>query len=112
VIVCDVSSDSRNVTNVLLQEYHNTLCDSLDAMGYSGEGITLENLWREYDAKALYGLYGACCVYPIVLADNGVDVSAMLESGNALESDVYTGDTLKRVMQDMLPKFEEKGVFL
>jgi hypothetical protein len=111
VIVCDVSSDSRNVTNVLLQEYHNTLCDSLDAMGYSGKRITLEDLWREYDAKALYGLLGACCVFSVVVADSGIDLNTMLESGVAREADVYNGVSYKKAMQQMLPKFEEQGAF-
>jgi hypothetical protein len=95
----------------MLQEYHSTLCECLNAMGYSRKQITLEDLWKEYDNKALYGLFGACCVLPIVLADKGLDIDAILESGIGEETDVYNGDTYKKALQRMLPTFEENGVF-
>jgi hypothetical protein len=95
----------------MLQEYHNTLCECLNAMGYSRKSITLEDLWKEYDNKALYGLYGACCVLPIVLTDKGVDMDAFLESGIGQESDIYNEEPYKKALQQMLPKFEENGVF-
>jgi hypothetical protein len=95
----------------MLQEYHNTLCECLNAMGYSRKHISLEDLWKEYDNKALYGVFGACCVLPLVLADKGFDMDAILKSGIGEESDVYNGDTYKKTLQRMLPKFEEQGVF-
>jgi hypothetical protein len=95
----------------MLQEYHNTLCECLNSLGYSRKHITLEDLWKEYDKKAFYGLYGACCVLPLVLADKRFDMDAILESGIGQENDVYIGDTYKNAMQRMLTKFEEKGVF-
>jgi hypothetical protein len=93
-----------------LQEYHGTLCDCLNAMGYSRKVITLEELRKEYDSKTIYGLYGACCVLPIALADK-LDVSGLVESGSAVENDVYSGSSLREALQRMLPKFEDKGVF-
>jgi hypothetical protein len=95
----------------MLQEYHNTLCDSLDAMGYSHNHFTLEDLWKEYDSKVLYGVFGACCILPIVLADEGFDVDAVFESRSGRECDMYNGDFYKTALQRMLPKFEEKGAF-
>lgn len=106
------SADVReNHLDSLMKEYHNTLCEYLDTLGYSRKHITLEDLWKEYDNKALYGLFGACCVLPLVLADTRLDMDAILESGMGDENDVYTGDTYKNALQRMLPKFEEKGVF-
>jgi hypothetical protein len=96
---------------MLLQEYHSTLSDCLNAMGYSRKLITLEDLWKEYDNKALYGLLGACCVLPAVLSDTGIDINAMLESGTAQKNDVYNGASYREAMQRMLPIFEEQGVF-
>jgi hypothetical protein len=95
----------------MLQEYHNTLCDSLDAMGYSCKHFTLEDLWKEYDKKVLYGVFGACCVLPLVLADEGIDIDAVLLSGSGSGSDVYNGDFYKAALQGMLPEFEKKGAF-
>jgi hypothetical protein len=95
----------------MLQEYHNTLCDSLNLMGYSHKHISLEELWKEYENKALYGLYGACCVLPIVLADKGVEVEALMESGTVENCEVYNGEFYKKALQRMLPEFDEKGAF-
>jgi hypothetical protein len=94
-----------------LQEYHGTLCDCLNAMGYSRKVITLEELRKEYDSKTMYGLFGACCVLPLVLADKGVDLNEMMETGTALDNSVYTGSSIRKSLQAMLPTFEEKGVF-
>ncbi|XP_023726683.1 uncharacterized protein LOC111874986 [Cryptotermes secundus] len=101
----------ENHLDSLMKEYHNTLCECLNAMGYSHKHITLEDLWKEYNNKALYGLFGACCVLPIVLADKGFDIDAILKSGIGEEIEVVNGDTYKKALQRMLPKFEEDGVF-
>jgi hypothetical protein len=80
-------------------------------MGYSREIITLEDLWEEYDNKALYGLYAACCLLPAVLSDIGFDVNAMMESGTTQERDMYNGASYRGAMQRMLATFEGQGVF-
>jgi hypothetical protein len=95
----------------MLQEYHNTLCDSLNAVGCSHKRITLEDLWKEFDNKSLYGLYGACCVLPIALANKGIDIDVLVESGRGRENNVYNEDSYKKAMQRMLPIFEKKGAF-
>jgi hypothetical protein len=96
----------------MFQEYHTTLCDTLNAMGYSQKAITLEDLRKEYDGKALYGVYGACCVLPLTLSDKGIEVDSLLLSGAGQDRDVHSGDFYKKAMQKMLPEFDEKGAFI
>jgi len=95
----------------MLQEYHTTLCDTLNAMGYSKEVITLEALRKDYDDKAVFGLYGACCVLPVLLADEGVEVDSVLEIGTGQNPEVLNGERYKKALQRMLPQFDEKGAF-
>jgi len=95
----------------MLQEYHTTLCDTLNAMGYSKKIITLEELRKDYDDKTIFGLFGACCVLPFVLADKGIDPDSLLESGARHIPEVYNGEFYKKALQRMLPEFDEKGAF-
>jgi hypothetical protein len=57
----------------MLQEYHTTLCDTLNAMGYSKKVITLVALRKDYDDKAICGLFGTCCLLPVVTADKVIE---------------------------------------
>ena len=95
----------------MLQEYHTTLCDTLNAMGYSKKVITLEALRKDYDDKAVYGLFGACCVLPIALADKGIELDSLLEKGTGQNPEVLNGERYKKALQRMLPQFDEKGAF-
>ena len=95
----------------MLQEYHTTLCDTLNAMGYSKNIITLDALRKDYDDKAIYGLFIACCVLPIVLADKSVKQESLLEKGAGQITEVYNGEFYKKALQRMLPEFDEKGAF-
>jgi hypothetical protein len=95
----------------MLQEYHTTLCDTLNALGYSKKIITLEDLRKDYDDKAIYGLFGACCVLPIVLADKGVEQEIFLEKDFGHNPEVLNGEFYKKALQRMLPEFDEKGAF-
>jgi hypothetical protein len=95
----------------MLQEYHTTLSDTLNAMGYSKKIITLDALRKDYDDKAIYGLFGACCALPVVLADKGVDMDSLMEKGAGQNPEVYNGEFYKKALQKMLPEFEEKGAF-
>jgi hypothetical protein len=95
----------------MLQEYHTTLCDTLNAMGYSKKFITLEELKRDYDDKAIYGLLGACCALPLVLADKGIEQESILEKGAGEIPEVLNGEFYKKALQRMLPEFDEKGAF-
>ena len=76
----------------MLQEYHSTLGDSLKAMGYSHKHITLEELWKEYDSKAVYGLFTACCILPAILYDKGVDMEGLMATGTPQNFDAYNAD--------------------
>jgi hypothetical protein len=80
-------------------------------MGYSKKVITLEGLRKDYDDKAVFGLYGACCVLPALLADQGADVDSLLEKGAGQNSEVLNGESFKKALQRMLPQFDEKGAF-
>jgi hypothetical protein len=95
----------------MLQEYHTILCDTLNAMGYSKKVITLEALRKDYDEKAICGLFGVCCALPIVLADKGVELDSLLESGAGKNAEVLNGEFYKKALQRMLPEFDQKGAF-
>jgi hypothetical protein len=95
----------------MLQEYHTTLCDTLKAMGYSKKIITLEDLRKDYDDKAVFGLYGVCCVLPVLLTDKGVDMDSALEISAGQNPEVLNGEFYKKVLQRMLPQFDQKGAF-
>jgi len=95
----------------MLQEYHTTLCDTLNAMGYSKKVITLEALRKDYDDKAVCGLYGACCLLPGFLRDEGVELDSVLEKGAGENPEVLNGERYKKALQRMLPQFDEKGAF-
>ena len=95
----------------MLQEYHTTLCETLNAMGYSKKVINLEALRKDADDKGVYGLFGACCVLPIVLADKIVETESLLEKGAGLIPEVLNGEFYKKALQRMLPEFDEKEVF-
>ena len=95
----------------MLQEYHTTLCDTLNAMGYSKKVITLEALRKDYDEKAVYGLFGTCCFLPVILADKGIEPESLLESGTGQNPELHNGEFYKKALQRMLPEFDEKGAF-
>jgi hypothetical protein len=95
----------------MLQEYHTTLCDTLNAMGYSKKVITLEDLRKDYDDKAVFGLYGACCALPIVLTDKDIDLDSFVEKRVGKDPEELNGEFFKKAMQRMLPQFDEKGAF-
>jgi len=95
----------------MLQEYHTTLCDTLNAMGYSKKVITLEALRKDYDDKAVFGLFGVCCFLPVTLADKGVEPETLLESGTGHIPEVLYGELYKKALQRMLPEFDKKGAF-
>ena len=95
----------------MLQEYHTTLCDTLKAMGYSRKVITLEALRKDYDDKAVYGLYGACCVLPVALVDKGIEMDSLVKKHSGQNPKVLNGEFFKKALQRMLPQFDEKGAF-
>jgi hypothetical protein len=80
-------------------------------MGYSKKVIILEALRKDYDNKAVYGLFGACCVLPVVLADKGIDLDSLLEKGTGQNPEELSGEFFKMALQRMLPQFDEKGAF-
>jgi hypothetical protein len=81
-------------------------------MGYSKNVITLDALRKDYDDKAIYGLFGACCILPLVLADKGFEPESLLEKGPGQNTEVHNGEFYKKAMQKMLPEFDEKGAFI
>jgi hypothetical protein len=96
----------------MLQEYHNTLCETLTALGYSQKLITLEELHAEYESKAVLGMVYACAFLPIIMceSDSGFDLDNSLQDGVS-HTAIYSGKKIKSALQRMLPLFEKQGVF-
>lgn len=96
----------------LIEEYHNTLCNTLTALGYNEKLITLEEVYEEIDRKALYGLFTLLGPYAIMQldVDSGFSFEKALSTGWNPGSAMY-GETYKEVVKIMLPIFDSKGAF-
>jgi hypothetical protein len=75
-------------TEHLLQLNHTELLDTLRALGCDRHIYTLEQLKKEYDDRALFGLITACTLLTVVLAysTDAFDLDNMVEAGNDLDS--------------------------
>ncbi|PSN52417.1 hypothetical protein C0J52_03162 [Blattella germanica] len=101
----------RHCMGQLLKEYHRTLCNTLDVLGYAHKKVSLDELKEDCHKHVIYGVHAACCVLPLVLSEKGVDLDALIGSGDKQASEVYNCQFYKTALQSMLPYFDEHGAF-
>jgi hypothetical protein len=96
----------------VLQEYHTALCDTLTALDYTQPLITLQELYEEFDRKAMYGLWSVVCPVPCMLShpNCGFEMDNVLERGVTPGPSMFT-DNYKKVVKWMLPVLDRQGVF-
>ncbi|XP_069701081.1 uncharacterized protein [Periplaneta americana] len=108
-----VTMDVRmNHTDSLLQEYHNTLCDTLTALGYTQTLMTLEELHKEFDSKIYYAMFTTISPYALMQSAPQVEFSFEigLRTGQNPGRRMY-GDAYKKAVRWLLPYFESRGLF-
>ncbi|XP_069692919.1 uncharacterized protein [Periplaneta americana] len=99
-----------NHTDLLLEEYHATLCGTLRALGCTQHDFSLEELSSEFDAKLAYGLFAVCVDLPILVFDGEFDLGEALATGRNPGRVMFSSPSYKTTMQRLLPIFDEHGL--
>lgn len=98
-------------TDTLIQEYHNTLCNAMSALGCRRKLITLEELYEEYHRKSFYGVFGLVCAASVMTADTncGYDLDEAMKGitpGTGMLSDYF-----KQAVKWSFPLLGKMGAF-
>ncbi|XP_069701072.1 uncharacterized protein [Periplaneta americana] len=102
----------ENHMDTLIQEYHNTLCDTLKALGYKKKMITLEELHKQLDSKIYYAVH----TFLVPLAniqseeDSGYSFDESLETGKNPGPKMLS-ENYKKALKIALPILDSKGAF-
>ncbi|XP_067005811.2 uncharacterized protein [Anabrus simplex] len=108
-------SDEVRVSHMdrLIEEYHTNLTDTLRILGCSRK-ISLSQLQRTFKEYAIYGLFAAVGVMPIVLSDpeHGFDIEKSLTVSDSAQANrgLFSNERYVRIMKRLLPIFEENDV--
>ncbi|XP_047120584.1 uncharacterized protein LOC124803442 [Schistocerca piceifrons] len=98
----------------LLKEYHSHLIEVMNDIGISTDKqISFEELLADFEAQALYAVYSAVAVLPIVRTQNETrfDVEASLnESDSAANRNTFASAQYMQAIIQMLPEFEKRGL--
>jgi hypothetical protein len=114
------SSPSEDVrseyTENLLETYHRELSYTLKVLGCEHHKFTIEQLKKECEDKAFFGLITACTVLLAVLGEPTeiYDMENFKEDGSPLDSKslerTFSGSRYKGAVQKLIPHFEKKGL--
>ncbi|XP_069690955.1 uncharacterized protein [Periplaneta americana] len=102
-----VSTDLIDKHHVLLQEYYNSLTDTLTKLGCKHLQPTMGQLEKQLEKRGLHGVLTVTTVLPIILVDksNVPDINKVISN----ESDIHLSEALNSALKKFLPVFEEKG---
>ena len=95
-----------------LQEYHNTLCSTLTALGYNKKLLTLEELHQEMARLSSYGvitLLGPQAVMQLP-PDSKFSFDEAIATGHTPGSSMY-GEMYKESVKMLLPLYDRQGAF-
>ncbi|XP_049834458.1 uncharacterized protein LOC126278399 [Schistocerca gregaria] len=96
----------------LLKEYHSHLIEVMNDIGISTDKqISFEELLADFEAQALYAVYSAIAVLPIVRTqeETRFDVEASLnESDSAANRNTFASAQYMQAIKQMLPEFEKR----
>ncbi|XP_067004299.2 uncharacterized protein [Anabrus simplex] len=102
----------------VLKMYHTQLCETLGALGCSTDVFSFQDLKNEMKRVALYGLFAATSILPIVVADaeETPDMAEVTEEDMSNEETSPWEKTLnnprfREAFQQMLLHFDKMGVF-
>lgn len=95
-----------------LQEYHTALCDTLTALGYTQNVITLQQLQEEFDRTSFYGLWMLIGPTACMLSkpDSNIELDDLFERGVSPGPSMYS-DTYRQTVKMMLPVLDRQGAF-
>ncbi|XP_047002897.1 uncharacterized protein LOC124620274 [Schistocerca americana] len=98
----------------LLKEYHSRLIEVMDDIGISTDKqMSFEELLEDFEAHALYAVFSAVAVLPIVRTQDETrfDVEASLnESDSAANRNTFASAQYTQAIKQMLPEFEKRGL--
>ncbi|XP_069701074.1 uncharacterized protein [Periplaneta americana] len=102
----------ENHVDILVQEYHNILCDTLKALGYKKKLITLEELRRQLDSKIYFAVHAMFGPYAVIQSEtsSGFNFDESLETGKNPGPKMLSHN-YKEALKRVLPILERKGVF-
>jgi len=102
-----LSPDLLDKHDILVQEYHKSLTETLTALGYRGLQPTLTELQMQLQKRGPYAVLMCCVLLPLILVDRDKvpDANKIVKN----EEVVLLSEGYKDVMKQFLPIFEEKG---
>lgn len=111
------SEDIRsNYTELLLEEYHKELQDTLKILHCEHHEFTIDQLKEEFEEKSLFGLIAAATVLSAVVADPNdvMDLENVKEDGSNMDLKLVekplSGRRYKQALEKLIPHFEKKGL--
>lgn len=102
-----VSTDLIDKHHVLLQEYYNSLTDTLTKLGYKHLQPTMSQMEKLLEKRGLYAVLTTTTVLPIILVDktNVPDINKVMKQ----ESEIHMSEALGSALKKLLPVLEKKG---
>jgi hypothetical protein len=102
-----LSPDLLDKHHVLVQEYYNSLTETLSALRYRGLQPTLTELQRQLQKRGPYTVFMCSTILPIILADRNYipNVRKIMKK----EQVIHLSKEYKDIMKKFLPIFEENG---
>ncbi|KDR22625.1 uncharacterized protein LOC110826734 [Zootermopsis nevadensis] len=104
-------------TDDLLNAYHVELRETLHILGCSDVEFTFQQLRKDFEDKAVFGLITSCTLLNLILADpeDAVDLEHLtLEDMRAVEDNPmengFSGSLYRETFQNILLHFESKGL--
>ncbi|XP_049940208.1 uncharacterized protein LOC126416509 [Schistocerca serialis cubense] len=98
----------------LLKEYHSHLIEVMNDIGISTDKqISFEELLKDFEAHALYAVFSAVAVLPIVRTQDETrfDVEASLNgSDSPANRNTFASAQYMQAIKQMLPEFEKSGL--
>ncbi|XP_069690958.1 uncharacterized protein [Periplaneta americana] len=102
-----VSTDLIDKRHVLIQEYYNSLTDTLTKLGYKHLQPTMSQLEKQLNKRGLHAVMTSTTALPIIIVDkiNAPDINELINKGNK----IHLSEAYNSAMKKFLPVFEERG---
>lgn len=99
--------------NDLILEYHSTLTETLCHLEYNGKPYTFENLKSDLEEHALFSLFSAFCVLPIILSrsEDNYDIDEAITNSEHATTKIYSNPLYESAVRKRVPIFLRKELF-